>query len=182
MTLVHKAANIHKHSDGLSRWALTNKPENPAYVPTEFLEEVKDSYTLYKNCHILTSQLDKDCIDAALANSLDHIWKTSYDNGRFHLIEGILYSRSKHTCVMVLFLDKVRHNANQIMNDAFEYAKQKWDKGHKTPEFKVGDLILVSTLSFNNIKGPKKLKDSFAEPFIIKAFHGTNAVQVELSG
>ncbi|MBW0496823.1 hypothetical protein O181_036538 [Austropuccinia psidii MF-1] len=29
-----------------------------------------------------------------------------------------------------LFLDKVRHNANQIMNDAFEYAKQKWDKGH----------------------------------------------------
>ncbi|MBW0548063.1 hypothetical protein O181_087778 [Austropuccinia psidii MF-1] len=68
------------------------------------------------------------------------------------------------------------------MNDAFEYAKQKWDKSHKTPEFNVGDLILVSTLSFNNIKGPKKLKDSFAGPFIIKALHGTNAVQVELSG
>ncbi|MBW0569430.1 hypothetical protein O181_109145 [Austropuccinia psidii MF-1] len=67
------------------------------------------------------------------------------------------------------------------MNNAFEYAKQKWDKSHKTPEFKVGDLILVSTLNFNNIKGPKKLKDSFAGPFIIKALHGTNAVQVELS-
>ncbi|MBW0547852.1 hypothetical protein O181_087567 [Austropuccinia psidii MF-1] len=42
-----------------------------------------------------------------------------------------------------LLLDKVRHHANQRMNDAFEYAKQKWDKSHKNPEFKVGDLILV---------------------------------------
>ncbi|MBW0540770.1 hypothetical protein O181_080485 [Austropuccinia psidii MF-1] len=79
-------------------------------------------------------------------------------------------------------LDEVRHHANQSMNYAFEYAKQKWDKSHKTPELVVGDLILVSTLSFNNIKGPRKLKDSFAGTFIIKALHGTNAVQVELSG
>ncbi|MBW0570090.1 hypothetical protein O181_109805, partial [Austropuccinia psidii MF-1] len=81
-----------------------------------------------------------------------------------------------------LFLDKVRHHSNQSMNDAFEYAKQKWDKSHKTPECKVGDLILVSTLNFNNIKSPNKLKDYDAGPFIIKALHGTNAVQVELSG
>ncbi|MBW0499436.1 hypothetical protein O181_039151 [Austropuccinia psidii MF-1] len=81
-----------------------------------------------------------------------------------------------------LFLDKMRHHPNQRMNYAFEYAKQKWDKSHKTPQFKVGDLILGSTLSFNNIKGPKKLKDSFAGPFIIEALHGTNAVQVQLSG
>ncbi|MBW0556363.1 hypothetical protein O181_096078 [Austropuccinia psidii MF-1] len=64
---------------------------------------------------------------------------------------------------------------------SFELLLDK-DKCHKNPEFKVGDLILVSTLNLNNIKGPKKLKDSFAEPFIIKALHGTNAVQVELSG
>ncbi|MBW0592004.1 hypothetical protein O181_131719 [Austropuccinia psidii MF-1] len=68
------------------------------------------------------------------------------------------------------------------MNDAFEYAKQKWDKSHKNPEFKVRDLILVSNLNFNNIKGPKKLKDSFAALFLIKALHWTNSVQVELSG
>ncbi|MBW0578430.1 hypothetical protein O181_118145 [Austropuccinia psidii MF-1] len=60
-----------------------------------------------------------------------------------------------------LLLDKVKHHANQSMNDAFEYAKWKSDKSHKTPEFKVGDLILLSTLNFNNIKGPKKLKYSF---------------------
>ncbi|MBW0491933.1 hypothetical protein O181_031648 [Austropuccinia psidii MF-1] len=68
------------------------------------------------------------------------------------------------------------------MNDAFEYAKLKQDKSHKTPEFKGGELIIASTLSFNNIKGPKKLKDAFEGPFIIKALHGTNAVQVGLSG
>ncbi|MBW0527572.1 hypothetical protein O181_067287 [Austropuccinia psidii MF-1] len=81
-----------------------------------------------------------------------------------------------------LLLDKVRHHGNQNMTDAFEYAKQKWDKSHKTTESKVGYLMLVSTLNFNNIKVPKKLKDSFAGPFIIKSLHGTNAVQVELSG
>ncbi|MBW0505860.1 hypothetical protein O181_045575 [Austropuccinia psidii MF-1] len=81
-----------------------------------------------------------------------------------------------------LLLDKVRHHANENMNDAFEYDKQKWDKSNRTPEFKIGDLILVSTLKFKNIKGPKKLKDSLAGPFIMKDLHGTNTVQVELSG
>ncbi|MBW0565525.1 hypothetical protein O181_105240 [Austropuccinia psidii MF-1] len=51
-----------------------------------------------------------------------------------------------------------------------------------TSESKVGDLILLSTLKFHNIKGPKKVKDFFSEPFIIKALHGTNAVHVELTG
>ncbi|MBW0522867.1 hypothetical protein O181_062582 [Austropuccinia psidii MF-1] len=80
-----------------------------------------------------------------------------------------------------LFLDKVRHHENQSINYAFKYAKLKWDKSHKTPESKVGDLILVSSLNFDNIKGAKKLKDSFSGPFIIKALHGTNSLQVELS-
>ncbi|MBW0517360.1 hypothetical protein O181_057075 [Austropuccinia psidii MF-1] len=84
--------------------------------------------------------------------------------------------------IFKLFLDKVKNHANQSMNDSFEYVKQKLDKGHKTQEFKVGDLILVSTLSFNNIKGPNKLKDSFARQFIVKALHGSNTVQVEISG
>ncbi|MBW0472030.1 hypothetical protein O181_011745 [Austropuccinia psidii MF-1] len=35
MTIVHKAGNIHKNPDGLSRWALANTLDNPAYVPLE---------------------------------------------------------------------------------------------------------------------------------------------------
>ncbi|MBW0586197.1 hypothetical protein O181_125912 [Austropuccinia psidii MF-1] len=67
------------------------------------------------------------------------------------------------------------------MTYSVDYAKQKWDKSHKTPEFNVGDLIPVSTSNFNNIKGPKRFKDSFAGLFIIKAPHGTSALKVELS-
>ncbi|MBW0550378.1 hypothetical protein O181_090093 [Austropuccinia psidii MF-1] len=67
------------------------------------------------------------------------------------------------------------------MEDSFAYAQDKWDKSHATPDFKVGDLVLVSTTNFNNIKGCRKLKDSFAGPFVIKALHGENSVEVELS-
>ncbi|MBW0588241.1 hypothetical protein O181_127956 [Austropuccinia psidii MF-1] len=67
------------------------------------------------------------------------------------------------------------------MEDSFEYAKDKWDKSHDTPDFNVGDLVLVSTINFNNIKGCKKLKDSFSGPFVIEAFHGENAFKVEFS-
>ncbi|MBW0553917.1 hypothetical protein O181_093632 [Austropuccinia psidii MF-1] len=81
-----------------------------------------------------------------------------------------------------IILDKARHHANRFMQDSYKYAKERWDKGHKAPDFKIGDLVLVSTLNLNNIKGPKKLKDSFAGPFMIKALHGPNAVQLELTG
>ncbi|MBW0552011.1 hypothetical protein O181_091726 [Austropuccinia psidii MF-1] len=67
------------------------------------------------------------------------------------------------------------------MEDSFAYAKSKWDKSHATPDFKVGDLVLVSTTNFNNIKQCKKLKYLFAGTFFIKALHGENAVEVELS-
>ncbi|MBW0461035.1 hypothetical protein O181_000750 [Austropuccinia psidii MF-1] len=68
------------------------------------------------------------------------------------------------------------------MQDSFKYVKERWGKSHKPPHFKVGDLVLVSALSFNNIKGPKKLKYSFSGPFMIKALHGSNAVQLVLTG
>ncbi|MBW0561323.1 hypothetical protein O181_101038 [Austropuccinia psidii MF-1] len=81
-----------------------------------------------------------------------------------------------------IMLDKVKHHAKQSMDEAFDYAKQKWDKSRKVPDFKVGNLVLFSTLSFKNIKGPKKLKDSYLGPFVIVSLHATNAVHVELSG
>ncbi|MBW0587783.1 hypothetical protein O181_127498 [Austropuccinia psidii MF-1] len=67
MTIVHKAGNIYKNADSLSRWALPNTPDNPANastgaepqipieginitdVGTEFFEEVRESYKLDKN-------------------------------------------------------------------------------------------------------------------------------------
>ncbi|MBW0539188.1 hypothetical protein O181_078903 [Austropuccinia psidii MF-1] len=120
MTIAHKAGNIHKNGDGLSRWALANTPDNPVYVPlgaepqilieginiidigTEFFEEVRESYKQDKNCHILTSLLYKYCNDTSLVNALDEVWKNSYSEGIFHLFDGIIYHRTKHPCVMTL--------------------------------------------------------------------------------
>ncbi|MBW0590701.1 hypothetical protein O181_130416 [Austropuccinia psidii MF-1] len=78
-------------------------------------------------------------------------------------------------------LEKARKHAVRFMEDSFAYAKDKWDKSHATPDLKVGDLVLVSATKFNNIKGCKKLKDSFSGPFVIKALHEENAVALELS-
>ncbi|MBW0508343.1 hypothetical protein O181_048058 [Austropuccinia psidii MF-1] len=118
MAIVHKEEEIHNNADGLSRWALANTPDNPAYVTleaepqipiegmnltnigTEFFEEVRESYKQAKNFHILTSFLDKDCKDTSLVNALDEVWKNSYSEGRFHLFDGIIYHRAKHSCVM----------------------------------------------------------------------------------
>ncbi|MBW0533931.1 hypothetical protein O181_073646 [Austropuccinia psidii MF-1] len=72
-------------------------------------------------------------------------------------------------------------HAVRFMEDSFAYAKDKWHKSYATPDFKVGDLVLVSTTNFHKIKGCYKLKDSFEGPFVIKALHGKNAFEVDIS-
>ncbi|MBW0530077.1 hypothetical protein O181_069792 [Austropuccinia psidii MF-1] len=118
MTIVHKDGNIHKNADGLRRWPLPNNIDNPAYVPEEaspqipiegisvtdlnttFFEEVRNSYTQVKSCRVLCQLLTKDCKDNSLIHALDEIWRKSYYEGIFHLLDGIIYHRTKHTCVM----------------------------------------------------------------------------------
>ncbi|MBW0524660.1 hypothetical protein O181_064375 [Austropuccinia psidii MF-1] len=100
MTISHKTSNIQKDADGLSRWALANTPEVPAWIPQqahniegicvtdigiEFFNQVKESYKMNKNCNILCQLLMKDCKDQSLSSKLDEIWKKEYDEGRFHL-------------------------------------------------------------------------------------------------
>ncbi|MBW0550119.1 hypothetical protein O181_089834 [Austropuccinia psidii MF-1] len=89
MTIVNKTLNIQKSADGLSRWPLPNKMDNPAYVPEEaspqisiegisvtdlnttFFEEVRNSYTQAKNCRILHKLITKDCKENSLIHALD---------------------------------------------------------------------------------------------------------------
>ncbi|MBW0504386.1 hypothetical protein O181_044101 [Austropuccinia psidii MF-1] len=49
------------------------------------------------------------------------------------------------------------------------------------PDFKEGDQVLVSTLNFNNLKGPKKMRDSFLGPFTIIKLIGKTAAEVKLT-
>ncbi|MBW0520076.1 hypothetical protein O181_059791 [Austropuccinia psidii MF-1] len=127
MTIVHKDGNIHKSADGLRRWPLPKNIDNSSYIPEEaspqipiegisvtnlnttLFEEVRNSYTQDKNCSILCQLLTKDCKENSLINALDEIWRKSYDEGIFHLLEGIIYHRTKHTCVLK-FVDRSSSN------------------------------------------------------------------------
>jgi hypothetical protein len=77
MTIVHRAGNIYKNADGLSRWALPNTPDNPAYDPDdeinvpimgihtsdldeEFYGLIREKYKLDKNSSIICNALKKD--------------------------------------------------------------------------------------------------------------------------
>ncbi|MBW0580654.1 hypothetical protein O181_120369 [Austropuccinia psidii MF-1] len=120
MTIVHKDGNIHINADGLSIWPLPNNIDNPAYFPEEaspqipiegisftdlnttFFEEVSSSYTQDENCSILCQLLNKDCKDNSLIHALDEVCKKSDDEGRFHLLDGIIYHRTKHMCGQVI--------------------------------------------------------------------------------
>ncbi|MBW0534666.1 hypothetical protein O181_074381 [Austropuccinia psidii MF-1] len=70
--------------------------------------------------------------------------------------------------------------ASKCIAEENEYNKQRWDKTHMEPDFKEGDQVLVSTPNFNNLKGPKKMRDSFVGPFTIIKLIGKNAVEVKL--
>ncbi|MBW0566484.1 hypothetical protein O181_106199 [Austropuccinia psidii MF-1] len=118
MNIVYNDGNIHKSADGLSRWPLPNNIDNPAYVPEEaspqipiegiivtdlntpFFEEVRNSSTQDNNCSILCQLLNKDCKENSLIHALDEVWKKYYDERIFHLLDGIIYHRTKHSCVM----------------------------------------------------------------------------------
>ncbi|MBW0517706.1 hypothetical protein O181_057421 [Austropuccinia psidii MF-1] len=118
MTIVHKDGNIHENAHGPRRWPFPKNIDNPAYVPEEafphisieeisatdlnttFFEEVRSSYTKDRNFSILCQLLTKDCKGNFLIHALDEIWKKSYDEGRFHLLDGIIYHRTKNTCLM----------------------------------------------------------------------------------
>ncbi|MBW0512181.1 hypothetical protein O181_051896 [Austropuccinia psidii MF-1] len=69
---------------------------------------------------------------------------------------------------------KACDTAAKCIGEEKEYRKQRWDKSHMEPEFKEGDQVLVSTLNFNNLKGPKKMRDSFVGPFTITKLIGEN--------
>ncbi|MBW0586089.1 hypothetical protein O181_125804 [Austropuccinia psidii MF-1] len=120
MTILHKDGNTHKSADGLSRWLLPNDIYNPAYVPEEaspqtliegisvtdlnttFFGEERNSYTQDRNFSSLSKLITKYCKDYSLIHALDEIWKKSYDEGRFHLLNGKIYHRTKHECLMTV--------------------------------------------------------------------------------
>ncbi|MBW0475396.1 hypothetical protein O181_015111 [Austropuccinia psidii MF-1] len=71
--------------------------------------------------------------------------------------------------------------AAKFIAEAKEYNKNRWDKSHMEPNCKEGDQVLVSTLNFNHLKGPKRMRESLVVPFTIIKLIGKNAVEVKLT-
>ncbi|MBW0492231.1 hypothetical protein O181_031946 [Austropuccinia psidii MF-1] len=76
---------------------------------------------------------------------------------------------------------KVFDQATRCIAQAKEYNKKRYDKTHKEPDFKEGNQVLVSTLNFNNLKGPKKMRDTFVGAFTIIRLIRKNEVEVQLT-
>ncbi|MBW0568933.1 hypothetical protein O181_108648 [Austropuccinia psidii MF-1] len=100
MTIVHKDGNIHKNADGLRGWPLPNDIDNPAYVPEEASPQMPIEGISVTDLN--TTFFEGDFKDYSLIHAIDEIWRGSYDEARFHLLEGIIYHRTKHTCVMTV--------------------------------------------------------------------------------
>jgi len=119
MTIIHKAGEKHKNADGLSRWALPNTPDNPAYDPEDedifpilgihmsdmdkvFFECVQKSYDqnseLLKLVEILRNE---NCAPELIASLPDNLAK-HYKLGKFTLFDGLLYFRHRHSSVLVI--------------------------------------------------------------------------------
>ncbi|MBW0578933.1 hypothetical protein O181_118648 [Austropuccinia psidii MF-1] len=163
MTIVKKDGNIHKNLDRLSRWPLPNDIENTAYVPAEASPQipiegisVTDLNTTFSEEHINTS------IHASTNQTpsiLQKGWnlRLPQDSLRNDFVEIHPTAAS-----FKVIIEKAIKHSVRCMEDSFPYANTKWDKSHATPDFKVGDVFLLSTTNINNIKGCKKLKDAYA--------------------
>ncbi|MBW0579706.1 hypothetical protein O181_119421 [Austropuccinia psidii MF-1] len=77
--------------------------------------------------------------------------------------------------------ERAYDTAARCIAETKKYKKQGWDKSCMEPYFKEGDQVLVSTLSFNTLQGPKKMRDSFLGPFTIIKLIGRNVVEVKLT-
>ncbi|MBW0474404.1 hypothetical protein O181_014119 [Austropuccinia psidii MF-1] len=76
---------------------------------------------------------------------------------------------------------KTCHTARGCIAEPKEYNKQRYDKNHNENYFREGDQVLVSTLNFNNLKGAKKMKNSFLGTLNITRLTGKNSVEVQLT-
>ncbi|MBW0583651.1 hypothetical protein O181_123366 [Austropuccinia psidii MF-1] len=143
-----------------------------AYHPqTDGLEE--RMIQTFKICLLAALELAyKTCINATTNQTpaiLGKGWnpKLHQDSLRKDLVEI-----HPTAAIFKRMLKKPRKHAVRCLEDSFAYSKDKWEKSHASAYFELGDLVLVSTTNFNNIKGCRKLKDSFVGPFVIKALHG----------
>ncbi|MBW0461872.1 hypothetical protein O181_001587 [Austropuccinia psidii MF-1] len=73
------------------------------------------------------------------------------------------------------------NTGGRFRDEVEEYNKKTYHKTHREPELREGDQLVVSTLNFNNLKGPKKMSACFVGKFTIISLIGKNAVEFKLT-
>ncbi|MBW0515568.1 hypothetical protein O181_055283 [Austropuccinia psidii MF-1] len=162
MTIFHKDGNMHKNADGLRRCSLPNNVDNPSYVqeetspkiPIEGISVTDLSTTFFEKFTILP-ELElayKTSIHASTNQTpaiLEKVLnpKLPQDSLREDLVEIHLKAGGFKG-----ILEKARKHAIRCMEDLFAYDKDKWDKSHVTQDFKVADLVLVSTTNSRYVR------------------------------
>ncbi|MBW0506059.1 hypothetical protein O181_045774 [Austropuccinia psidii MF-1] len=88
-----------------------------------------------------------------------------------------------YTCGVpkIIISDREPKFTSEFRTNFYDMLGQRWDKSHMEPDFKEGDQVLVSTLNFNNLKGPEKMRDTFVGPFTMTNLIGKNAMKVKLT-
>lgn len=73
-------------------------------------------------------------------------------------------------------------HSKHCISEALSYEKKRWDNSHKEQNFQIGDLVLISTVHFNNVNVHAKWKDPFIGPCPVTGIVGRNTIRVELHG
>jgi hypothetical protein len=107
MTIIHKSGKKLSNADGLSRWALPNTPDNPAWDPEDedifpilgihvcdldedYYTLIKDSYQSHPEFVKLIDILSNENSSHELIASLPPWLSKPYSSGKFSLLDGIL--------------------------------------------------------------------------------------------
>ncbi|MBW0497461.1 hypothetical protein O181_037176 [Austropuccinia psidii MF-1] len=121
-----------------------------AYHPQT--HEFKDSYRFTHGWCTLIPALElkyKTSIHSSTGKTLAMLEKGLNPRLPYDALKKELVDIHPTASSLKIIVDKARHHANRFMQESFKYAKERWVRSHKTPEFKVGNwswyqlLILI---------------------------------------
>ncbi|MBW0519130.1 hypothetical protein O181_058845 [Austropuccinia psidii MF-1] len=125
----------HPQTDGLAE-RMVQKAGDIIQRFCAYVLELRDSYGFNHDCCTFIPALElayKTSIYASTGKTPEMLRKGwNPQHPVYNLKKDLVYVHPTSSSFKLL-LDKLRHHASEIMHDAFEYAKQKWDQSCKTP-------------------------------------------------
>ncbi|MBW0559033.1 hypothetical protein O181_098748 [Austropuccinia psidii MF-1] len=139
------STSYHPQTDGLAE-RMRQTLEDMIVRCCAYGLEFKDPHGFTHDWYTLITALELEYKTSILSSTgkkpemLEKGWnqRLPYDTLKKGLLDIHLRARS-----FKIILEKPRNHANKYVQDSFIYAKGRWEKIHKPPDLKVGDLVLV---------------------------------------